>query len=171
MNAGRAPATRKRTLQEAQARIRRVVGEVQRFLRASGVPVPRRVRLLMDCRLIRKNRDQEGDPRAYFHVSHVSKWTICGAHEAGWLNDNHLYGLVLHEFGHPLAWRFYGRSKQEDADRAIFDTTGVPILYKSGIVLQWITDADVRLVRGGRVRARAGDINYGLRPKIRPRST
>jgi hypothetical protein len=104
--------------------------------------VGRRTSLQFDCPVIRKHR-AGGDERAFFHVGHRGKWVVCGASEAGTLSKNHLYGLVLHEFGHPMAWSFYGRSEQEDADRAILDTTGVPILYRSGLIVQWITGGDV----------------------------
>lgn len=108
--------------------------------------MPRRARLFIDCEVVRKHRDG-GNLRAYFHVAHKGNWTICCAREAGYLPDSHLYGLILHEFGHPMAWNFWGRSRQQDADRAIFKTTGVPILYKSGLILQWITSDDVQAIR------------------------
>lgn len=46
-----------------------------------------------------------------------------------------------------MAWSFWNRSRQQDADRAIFETTEVPILYKSGLILQWITTADVQAIK------------------------
>jgi hypothetical protein len=132
--------------ERAPARIRKAAAEVYDFLRVSRAPVPKKARLFIDCELLRNHR-ADGDLRAYFHVGHKSKWTVCCAHEAGFLPDSYLYGLILHEFGHPMAWDFWGRSRQEDADRAIMETTGVPILYKSGLILQWITPVDVREVR------------------------
>jgi len=135
--------------QAALGRIRKAAAEVYDFLRASGAPVPARARLSIDCEVVRNHR-AGGDLRAFFHVGHKGKWTVCGAHEAGFLPDNHLYGLILHEFGHPMAWKFWNRSRQQDADRAVFETTEVPILYKTGIVLQWITNADVQAIKSCR---------------------
>lgn len=146
---GRGPRPLKIKLQTAVHRIRKAAIEVFDFLRASGAPVPPRGKLIIDCPVVRKHR-AGGDLRAFFHIGHRGVWTVCGAHEAGLLPDSHLYGLLLHEFGHPMAWKIWGRSRQQDADRAIFDTTEVPILYKSGIVLQWITAADVQAIRSAR---------------------
>ena len=146
VNRGRAPRTIRLKPAQALARIKRAAAEVYDYLRVSGAPCPARARLYVDCGLVRKHRSC-GDLRAYFHVGHRAKWTVCAAHEAGYLPDTHLYGLVLHEFGHPMAWDFWGRSRQQDADRAIFETVGVPILYKSGLILQWITPADVQSIK------------------------
>jgi hypothetical protein len=98
------------------------------------------------CKDVRADRER-GNKRAFFHVGHKGPWTICHDLTAGRLNDSHLYGLVLHEFGHPLAMKLFGRSRQEDADLAITKITDLPILYKTGWVVQWIAPGDVKLVR------------------------
>ncbi|MGH7260792.1 MAG: hypothetical protein ACREI9_08940, partial [Nitrospiraceae bacterium] len=69
---------------------------------------------------------------------------------AGCLPASHLYGLVLHEFGHPLAQKLTGKSGQEDADQIMWRLTGIPILYRTGWTVQWITPGDVARIRRGR---------------------
>lgn len=130
---------------EARQRIKTAFLEVYRVLRALGAPVGGQPRLEL-CQDVRRDRER-GNLRAYFHVGHRGDWTICHDRTAGRLPDTHLYGLVLHEFGHPLAMKLYGKSRQEDADRAIYDLTGIPILYRTGWVVQWITRADVRAIQ------------------------
>jgi hypothetical protein len=111
------------------------------------------------CRDVRADRER-GNKRAYFHVGHKGDWTICHDLTAGRLSNSHLYALVLHEFGHPLAMKLFGRSRQEDADRAITKVTGIPILYKTGWVVQWIAPGDVKLVRWY--------ARHGRRPAVLP---
>lgn len=133
------------TPSEARRRIRRAASDVWGHLAYDGAVVPGSVRVVIDCPKILK--DRMTDPRAFMHVGHRGMWTICASLEAGRLSDPHLYGLILHEFGHPLAWRWWGKSRQQDADRIIWNLTGIPILYKSSLVLQWITPDDVRRIR------------------------
>lgn len=148
-NHGSGPKKLRLSPKKAVQRIRKAAAHVYDFLRASGAPVPSRARLMIDCEVVRKHR-VEGDKRAFFHIGHKGAWTACGAHEAGYLPENHLYGLLLHEFGHPMAWTFWNRSRQQDADRAILKTTGVPILYKTGLTVQWITNADVAAIKSAK---------------------
>ena len=142
---GSEPRYGSRGPETAIRRIERAFREVYGLLARLGAPVGRAPRLEL-CKDVLRDRDR-GTRRAYFHVGHKGMWTVCTVPLTGNLSDEHLYGLVLHEFGHPLAWKLFGKSRQEDADRAIFDLTGIPILYRTGWVVQWITTGDVRRVR------------------------
>ena len=129
----------------ARGRILEAFRDVYAFLKALGAPVGRSPRLEL-CPDVR--RDQErGNKRAFFHVGHKGEWTVCHDGTAGRLSDSHLYGLVLHEFGHPLAWKLFGKSRQEDADRAIWNLTHTPILYRTGWIIQWISPGDVKHIK------------------------
>lgn len=110
--------------------------------------MPPAIRVRVGCPLVLAHRAQ-GVRRAFFHVGHVGPWTVCTVEEAGKLPESHLYGLVLHELGHPLAWKLWNRSRQQDADAAAFRYTGIPILYRSGLVLQWVTTGDVARIKLG----------------------
>jgi hypothetical protein len=105
------------------------------------------VKLEPSCGDVLRDR-QKGNKRAFFHIGHKGVWTLCTSPIAGCLSDSHLYGLVLHEFGHPLAHKLTGRSDQEDADQIVWKLVGIPILYRTGWTVQWITPADVRAIRG-----------------------
>lgn len=142
---GREPRYARIAPETASRRVERAFREVYAALRALHAPVGSGPRLAL-CRDVRADREK-GNKRAYFHVGHKGTWTVCHDLTAGRLSDSHLYGLVLHEFGHPLAMKLFRKSRQEDADAAISKLTGIPILYKTGWVVQWITPADVRLVR------------------------
>ena len=121
------------------------MADVGLVLSGCGAPIPARAGVVIDCALVRKHREK--DPRAYFHVGHKGDFIICAALEAGYLPDEHLYALVLHEFGHPLAWKAWGKSEQEHADWIGHGLLGIPILYKSSLTLQWITPKDVKRLK------------------------
>jgi hypothetical protein len=129
----------------ARRRIERAFRDVHAALIALNAPVSLQPRLAF-CKDVRADRER-GNRRAFFHVGHKGDWTVCHDGSAGRLSDCHLYGLVLHEFGHPIAMKLFRKSRQEDADRAIFKITGIPILYRTPWVVQWIVPGDVRLVR------------------------
>ena len=148
-NPGPEPRYHRLTPGEARRRIWRVVGEVYRFLQGIGAPVAREVALDAFCGDVERDR-AGGNLRAYFHVGHKAAWTLCSNWKAGCLPAPHLYGLILHEFGHPLAQKLLGRSGQEDADQIIWKLTQIPILYKTGWTVQWITPGDIARVRRSR---------------------
>lgn len=145
---GKEPHYAKIAPETAFRRIQRAFHEVWVFLRRLKAPVGPAPCLEL-CGDVHRDRER-GNKRAYFHVGHKGMWTVCTVPLTGRLNDSHLYGLILHEFGHPLAWKLYGKSGQEDADRAIWDLTRIPILYRTGWIVQWIPAADVRKVRAHR---------------------
>lgn len=126
-------------------RVERAFREVEGFLRAVKAPVGRSPRLEL-CHDVRNDRER-GNKRAFFHVGHKGAWTVCHDLTAGRLSDSHLYGLVLHEFGHPLAWKLVGKSRQEDADQSIWNLTHIPISYRTGWLVQWISPGDVKHIR------------------------
>ena len=142
---GSEPRYIRRDPETARRRVQRALDEVYAFLVALRAPVGRAVRLEL-CEDVRRDRER-GNKRAFFHVGHKGIWTICTDPITGRLPDGHLYGLVLHEFGHPLAWKLFGKSRQEDADRAIWDMTRIPILYRTGWIVQWVPAASVRRIR------------------------
>jgi len=144
-NAGPEPRCVHRGPESGFRRIERAISEVYGFLIQMKAPVGRSVKLAA-CYDVRRDRER-GNKRAFFHVGHKGPWTICTDPITGCLSDSHLYGLVLHEFGHPLAYKLFGKSRQEDADQAIWKLTGIPILYRTGWTVQWITPGDVRRVR------------------------
>jgi len=144
-NGAREPKYARIAPETAARRVERAFREVEGFLRSCGAPVGHSPRLEL-CRGVRDDRES-GNKRAYFHVGHKGSWTVCHDLTAGRLSDSHLYGLVLHEFGHPLAWKLIGKSRQEDADQAIFKLTGIPILYRTGWIVQWITPGDVKHIK------------------------
>jgi hypothetical protein len=133
----------------ARRRLAWVVREVYRFLVGIDAPVPRRITLERDCEDVARDRER-GNLRAYFHVGHKGTWTLCTNWKAGCLPLSHLYGLVLHEFGHPLAHKLTGKSDQEDADQIIWKLCRIPILYKTGWTVQWITPGDIARIRRAR---------------------
>jgi hypothetical protein len=91
--------------------------------------------LRVDCPLVRRNR--KTSPRAFMHAAHI-RGKICVAHEAAGLSTEHLVALFLHELGHPMATKAWGRSEQEDADRACKEFLGVKIRYKGDLLLEWV---------------------------------
>jgi len=92
--------------------------------------------LNIDCSMVREQR-RKGDRRAFMHVNHVPG-KLCVAHEVASLSPGHVVGLFLHELGHPIAYKLWRRSEQEDADAAVRQELGVTILYRGPLVLQWV---------------------------------
>jgi hypothetical protein len=104
--------------------------------------------LRVDCPLVRRTR--KASPRAFMHTLHAPG-KVCVAREAAGLDSEHLCGLFLHELGHPMATSAWGRSEQEDADRAVKEFLGVKIHYKGDLLLEWVpTHVLMRIMRGGR---------------------
>lgn len=91
--------------------------------------------LKLDCALVKKTRKES--PRAYMHTHHLPR-RVCASSDAGALSIEHVVGLFLHEIGHGLAQKVYGRSEQEDADRAVKEILGVRIHYKGPLLLEWV---------------------------------
>ncbi len=122
------------TTRPLRARLSRVWRAVWLWARTTSPKVPR-LWLTVDCGLVRATRRKS--PRAYMHTEHEPR-RVCVAREAAALSDEHLVGLFLHEIGHPMAARLYGRSEQEDADRAVKEVLGVTIEYKGPLLLEWV---------------------------------
>lgn len=148
-NSGPEPRYHRLTPAQAARRLYHVVGHVYYFLQKIGAPVAGKIRLEAACSDVERDRER-GNKRAYFHVGHKGAWTLCSNWKAGCLPVTHLYGLVLHEFGHPLAQKLLGKSGQEDADQIIWKLCNIPILYKTGWTVQWITPGDVARIRRAR---------------------
>lgn len=91
--------------------------------------------LRIDCPLVRRTR--KTSPRAFMHAAHI-RGKVCVAREAARLSAETIIGLFLHEIGHQLATRSWGRSEQEDADRAVNEFLGVKIRYKGDLLLEWV---------------------------------
>lgn len=94
------------------------------------------------------------DPRALFHVGH-RPGKVCAHPAAGALSINHVVGLILHELGHPLAERAWGRSCQEDADLAVKKFLGVRLRYRGPLLLEWAPARVVKMIMRASRRSRA----------------
>lgn len=104
------------------------------------------LQLRVDCPLVRRTR--KTSPRAFMHTLHAPG-KLCVAREAAGLDSEHLCGLFLHELGHPMATRSWGRSEQEDADRAVKEFLGITIRYKGDLLLEWVpTYVLTKIMRG-----------------------
>lgn len=111
--------------------------------RQSIVP---RLRFRVQCPYITATR-KKGDKRAFFHVE---KGIVCADPAACKLPLHFLVGLFLHEIGHPLATRIYGRSEQWDADRSIKEVLGVKIHYGGPWVLEYVAPSVAKqIIRQG----------------------
>lgn len=118
-----------------QARVQGIWERLVRWARRKSRR-PLRYQLLFDCDLIKKTVSQS--PRAYMHTLHRTG-KVCVASDVGELPVPNIVGLLLHELGHPLAQEVYGRSEQEDADRAVREILGVKIKYKGALLLEWVS--------------------------------
>ena len=104
------------------------------------------LQLRVDCPLVRRTR--KTSPRAFMHTLHAPG-KLCVAREAAGLDSEHLCGLFLHELGHPMATRSWGRSEQEDADRAVKEFLGITIRYNGDLLLEWVpTYVLTKIMRG-----------------------
>src|SRR5512136_1740266 len=95
-----------------------------------------RLSLNVGCPDVEK-RLKKGDARAFFHVGHVPR-KVCASPRAATLPVHFLVGLMLHEIGHPLAKKMYGRSHQWDADNSIHQFVGVNIHYGGPLILEFV---------------------------------
>lgn len=130
----------------AEHRLRLCWEKVLRWARKKSPHVPA-LTLRIDCDLTKKHR--QSSPRAYMHTQHLPG-KVCVSSEAWTLSPAHLVGLYLHELGHPMATKAYGRSEQEDADRAVKEFLGVTIKYKGPLLLEWVSPATLKKIQGAR---------------------
>lgn len=130
----------------AESRLRLFWEKVLRWARSRSPHAPA-LTLRVDCGLTQKHR--QSSPRAYMHTLHLPG-KVCVSSEACTLSPAHLVGLYLHELGHPMATKVYGRSEQEDADRAVKEFLGVTIRYKGPLLLEWVSPAAVKKILGAR---------------------
>lgn len=126
----------------AEARVRGIWERVVRWARRRSRK-PLRYTLRFDCALILRNASQS--PRAYMHTLHLPG-KICCASDVAALPVPNIVGLLLHEIGHPLASELYGRSEQEDADRAVREVLGIRIKYKGALLLEWVSPPVVKRI-------------------------
>lgn len=113
--------------------LERIFALVRAWARSRSRRVPM-LSLQIGCPEVARTR-RSGNPRALFHVGHLPG-KVCCSPLAAHLDHNYLVGLILHEFGHPMAQKAWGRSEQEDADRAVKDFLGVKLSYKGPLLLE-----------------------------------
>lgn len=127
---------------ELRWRLEAVFKRVVAWARQRSRRVPA-LRLVVGCPQITARRRY--DPRAFFHVDH-RRGKVCVHPAAARLGSGYLTGLILHELGHPMATRAWGRSCQEDADLAIRKFLGVRLHYRGPLLLEWVPDRVVRFI-------------------------
>lgn len=120
-----------------------VFDQVWNWARQRSCIVPPLV-LFVGCPMIARRR-AEGDPRAFFHVGHIEGY-VCTVPESAELPRTYLVGLMLHELGHPMAMIAWGRSEQEDADKAVRDFLGVRLSYRGPLLLEWVPSTVVNKI-------------------------
>jgi len=108
------------TRKDQERRITRSFRIVNRFV-GHRFPEFYEVGLYIGCPMAEEQH--RADPRGYMHT-HCRPETICSSWAAGELSMANLLGLFLHEFGHLI-----GGNEQADADIAILESFGLPILY------------------------------------------
>ena len=101
------------------------------------------LRLVVGCPRVFRARRR--DKRAFMHVGHPTG-VVCTSPVAARLSVNHVVALFLHEIGHPLAMKLWGRSEQEDSDKSVRDILGVRLHYRGPLILQWVPDSVVRRI-------------------------
>lgn len=106
-----------------------------------------RLALRIGCPII--DRARRRDIRAFMHTGAHGGGLVCTHHRAATLENEYLVGLFLHEIGHNLAERAWGRSEQEDADKAVRDFLGVKIHYRGPLLLEWVSKAHTRRILSG----------------------
>ncbi len=113
---------------------------------STGWPGAKFARLVIGCPEI--ERFQAAHPgkvgeRSLMHVGH-RQGVVCAMPICGRLPGNFIAGLFLHEFGHLAT----GGGERE-ADRWVFDTFGIRILYETDLDLECVDDfAMARILRG-----------------------
>ena len=103
------------------------------------------LRLKVGCPMVAASRRR--DKRAYMHVDHL-KGVVCTIPAAAQLSANHLVALFLHEIGHPMAMKAWGRSEQEDADKSVRDFLGVRLRYRGPLLLEWVPTRTAKRILG-----------------------
>lgn len=76
--------------------------------------------------------------------------SVCVSPAASRLAINFICALYLHEIGHPLAMKLWGRSEQVDADESVRRVYGIGLRYRGPILIQWVSDRVARRLLGGR---------------------
>lgn len=130
----------------AQIKLRSLWESVYHWAKRRSKKVPR-LEIRFDCELMKKTRAES--PRAYMHTMHLGVGKVCISSDAADLPRPNIVGLFLHEIGHPLAQALYGRSEQEDADRAVKEVLGVSIKYKGALLLEWVAPPTVKWILFG----------------------
>jgi len=84
-------------------------------------------------------QDHRSAFRQFAHVFHDDDpGAICVAAEIGQLDDEYLYGILAHEFGHLIAQEFHEDDSEDGADLAAEEYLGIPIYYRTRYDLEWI---------------------------------
>ena len=78
--------------------------------------------------------------RSLMHVGHLPG-TICALPICGEIGHNFLVGLLLHEFGH-----LGSGGGEREADEWIKTNFKIPIYYRSGLDVEWVSEKDVRRI-------------------------
>ena len=105
-----------------------------------------RLTLRIGCPQIQRAR-RAGNPRAFFHVGAHDPGKVCTVDAAAKLDDSYLVGLMLHELGHVIAAKEFGRSDQIDADDAVRRFLGVKLHYHGPLLLEWVPPSVARRIR------------------------
>ncbi len=123
--------------------LRSIFNKVYQFAKSmAGSAVPK-LSLFVGCDLIQK--DRRSSKRAFCHVGHRPIKVCTSPHLAN-IEINFVVGIYLHEIGHCIAAKVWGRSREQDADLAVLEFFGVNLRYKSDLTLEWAPDEVVREV-------------------------
>jgi len=114
--------------------LREIYRRTLRWARGRSKRVPL-LGLQVGCPQIAARRRR--DKRAFAHVGHIPG-KICIHPAAAKLGVHQVVALFLHELGHPMAWRAWRRTEQEDADKAVREFLGIRIYYRVPLMVQWI---------------------------------
>lgn len=93
------------------------------------------------CPLARFDKSRED--RVYAHTNHV-RGVVCVSEDLCKLRDSFVYGILAHEFGHELAFRFEGDHSEEGADQAALKYLDLPIHYGTPLNVQYLDTKDMR---------------------------
>jgi len=127
--------------------LKAIFGRVLSFARSKSRFVPQ-LELFVGCSQIAW--DRKTSKRAFCHVFH-RPGRVCAAPELITVPINYILGVMIHEIGHVLALKTWGRSSERDADIAVLKFLGINLEYRSDLVLEWVSNRVVeQVLRGSR---------------------
>lgn len=95
--------------------------------------------------------DHAKEERVFAHTLHLPN-TVCVCQDIEKLNDDFLYGIMAHEFGHILADVAWNDQSEPGADTAAHKFLGTKINYGSPLALEYLSASDVKRVKNARSR-------------------